>query len=270
MNTRRVRIWIAIVAVALVAVAVVAIIAGFDGDEGSEASWLKPNADDANTRVASSSTIDAGNVDDLRIAWTQPLTGKGPFGSFASTPLLDENGTTYVQDLASNVFAYDLETGEQLWEVAYERPTLGPNGLAYEDGSVYGVTDTDVFAIDAATGQETWKRTIVTGESGYAEGQTLGLTIQPAVRDGVLYLTEAAKAGGGDILALDASDGSEMWKFDTTDEPTGDRTASGGAGARPRSTARATSTSAWRTATTRTTPRKGSRTSGSTPIAPSG
>lgn len=213
-----------------VAAATVALgaVAGCGGGDDSEASWLKPNADDANSRVASSS-IDSGNVADLRIASTEPLSGRGPFGFFAATPLIDGNGVAYLQDLASNVFAYDLESGEKLWEVKYDQPTIGPNGLAYEDGTVYGVTAKDVFAIDAETGEETWKRTVVTGEFGVAEGQNLGLTIQPAVEDGVLYLSEAAKAGGGDILALDASDGSEMWRFDTTDEPAGDETPSGGA-----------------------------------------
>jgi outer membrane protein assembly factor BamB len=199
------------------------------GGDDSEASWLQPNADDANTRVASSSTIDSGNVADLRVASTQPFKGRGVFGYFAATPLIDEDGVAYLQDLGSNVFAYDTETGEQLWEVTYDRTTIGPNGLAYEDGVVYGVTNQDAFAIDAETGDEIWKQTIVTGKFGVAEGQNLGLTIQPAVRDGVVYLSEAAKAGGGDIVALDAADGSELWRFDTTDEPQGDSTPSGGA-----------------------------------------
>lgn len=203
-------------------------VAGCGGGGESDASWLKPNADDSNTRVASSK-IDSSNVADLSVASTAPLTGRGPFGFFAATPLIDEDGVAYVQDLGSNVFAYDLETGEKLWDVTYDKPVIGPNGLAYEDGTVYGVTDQDAFALDAETGEENWKKQIVTGKFGVAEGQNLGLTIQPAVRDGVLYLSEAAKAGGGDLLALDATDGTELWRFDTTDEPEGDETPSGGA-----------------------------------------
>jgi outer membrane protein assembly factor BamB len=227
----------AVLASAAAAVAVagaVAVVAAFGGG-GSEAGWLKPNADDANTRVASSSTIDASNVSNLRIAWTQPLTGSGTFGFFASTPLIDESGITYVQDLASNVFAYDLETGEKLWEATYDQPSVGPNGLAYEDGSVYGVTARDVFALDAATGKESWRQTILTEgpHVNPTEGQTVGLAIQPAVRDGVLYLAEAARPGGGNLLALDAADGSEIWRFDTTKEPKGDRAPSGGAWSTP-------------------------------------
>jgi len=190
--------------------------------------WIRPNADYDNTRVASSE-IDAENVDELNVVWTQPLTGSGPFGAFASTPLITEDGVTYVQDLASNVMAYDLQTGEQLWKVEYDAPTIGPNGLAYEDGVLFGVTNGDVFALDADSGDEVWEKRVLDYEFGVSEGQNLGFTIQPAVRDGVLYLSEAAKAGGGRALAFDAETGEQLWAFDTTDEPRGDRTPSAGA-----------------------------------------
>ena len=38
------------------------------------------------------------------------------------------------------------------------------------------------------------------------------------MRDGVLYLAEAAKAGGGRALAFDTATGDQLWEFDTTDE----------------------------------------------------
>ena len=219
-------------------VLIAALAAGCGGDSGgddtapaaaeSAAEWMTPNASYENTRVANSE-IDSGNVDDLNVTWTQPLTGAGTFGAFASTPLISEDGVAYVQDLASNVMAYDLETGEQLWKVEYDAPSLGPNGLAHEDGVLFGVTNGDVFALDAESGEEVWKEQVLEYDSGVAEGQNLGFTIQPAVRDGVLHLSEAAKAGGGRALAFDAKTGEQLWSFDTTDEPQGDDTASGGA-----------------------------------------
>ncbi len=223
-------------ALALLSIIVViaALAAGCGGDSGGDdtapaaAEWMTPNASYENTRVANSE-IDSENVDDLNITWTQTLTGSGTFGAFASTPLISEDGVAYVQDLASNVMAYDLETGEQLWKVEYDAPTLGPNGLAHEDGVLFGVTNGDVFALDAESGEEVWKEQVLEYDSGVAEGQNLGFTIQPAVRDGVLHLSEAAKAGGGSALAFDAETGEHLWSFDTTDEPRGDDTPSGGA-----------------------------------------
>jgi outer membrane protein assembly factor BamB/plastocyanin len=205
---------------------------GSDDDPGPAApaavEWMQPNGTFENTRVANSE-IDSGNVDQLRIAWTQPLTGAGPFGAFASMPLITDDGTAYVQDLGSNVMAYDLETGEQLWKVEYDAPTIGPNGLAYEDGVLFGTTNGEVFALDAESGKEVWKKRILKYDFGVAEGQNLGFTIQPAVRNGVLYLSEAARAGGGRAFGFDAKTGEQLWAFDTTDEPQGDGTPSGGA-----------------------------------------
>jgi outer membrane protein assembly factor BamB len=191
------------------------------------AEWMRPNADYENTRVANSE-IDSGNVNELNLSWTQPLTGAGPFGAFASTPLISEDGIAYVQDLASNVTAYDLDSGKQLWKVEYKAPTIGPNGLAYEDGVLYGVTNGDVFAIDADSGDEVWKKKVLDYDFGIAEGQNLGFTIQPAVRNGIVYVSEAAKAGGGRAIALDAKSGEQLWTFDTTKEPRTDKTPSGG------------------------------------------
>ncbi len=225
---RGTRMVVVLVAVSAAVAVALGALAGCGGGGDSEASWLKPNADDANTRVASSE-IDSANVDELNVTWTQALTGSGPFGAFASTPLISEDGVAYVQDLASNVMAYDLETGEQLWKVEYDAPTIGPNGLAHEDGVLFGVTNGDVFALDAETGDEVWKKTVLEYDFGVAEGQNLGFTIQPAVRDGILHLSEAAKAGGGRALAFDAETGEQLWSFDTTDEPDGDDTPSAGA-----------------------------------------
>ena len=208
--------------------AVAAVLAVGCGGDDTTAEWMQPNGSYENARVASSD-IDADNVDELNIAWGQPLTGAGPFGAFAATPLISADGVAYVQDLGSNVAAYDLESGEQLWRVEYNQPTIGPNGLAYEDGVVFGVTNGDVFALDADSGDEVWKEKVLDYEFGVAEGQNLGFTIQPAVRNGVLYLAEAAKTGGGRALAFDSKTGDQLWAFDTTDQPARDRTPSGGA-----------------------------------------
>jgi outer membrane protein assembly factor BamB len=209
--------------------AVAALAAGCGGDSGTSTAsgWMQPNGSFENTRVADS-RIDSGNIDELASTWTQPLTGRGPFGAFASTPLISPDGVAYVQDLASNVTAYDVETGRQLWKANFDAPTIGPNGLAYEDGVLFGVTNGDVFALDAGSGDEVWRKQVLHYEFGVSEGQNLGFTIQPAVRNGVVYLAEAAKAGGGRALAFDAKTGDQLWAFDTTKQPAGDKTPAGG------------------------------------------
>lgn len=224
---------IAASAVLLSTLGMAGVAAAQDSDESAGgANWIQPNADYANTRVATSSTIDSSNVAELRFSWTAPFAGAGAFGSFAAVPII-EDGILYIQDLGSNVQAYDLDTGELQWEMLYESPSIGPNGLAIGDGRIYGATADEVFALDASSGEELWRGGLIEGEVGVSEGDTLGYTIQPAYRDGVLYLAEAAKAGGGDLLAVNGETGEVIWRFDTTLEPEGDMTPSGGAWGTP-------------------------------------
>jgi outer membrane protein assembly factor BamB len=152
----------------------------------------------------------------------------GPIRRICLDAAISADGVTYVRDLASNVMAYDLATGKQLWRVDYNSPTVGPNGLAFEDGILFGVTSTDVFAIDAKSGQEIWKKHVVDQPPGVADGQGIGLTIQPAVRNGELRLSEAATSGGGQVFAFDAKTGAQLWTFDTTTAPASDKTPAGG------------------------------------------
>src|SRR5437868_1110233 len=110
-------------------VAIAAALVGCGGGtgSGSSADWALPNGDLSNTRVASSD-IDSSNIDQLGVAWRMPLTAGGTFGYLASTSLVHE-GTLYMQDLASNVHAINLETGEELWKRSYDEKSIGPNGL---------------------------------------------------------------------------------------------------------------------------------------------
>lgn len=210
----------------------IASIAAAANESPDAAAWKHANADYANTRVAQRSSIQASNVEDLGISWTASFVGAGAYGSFAAGPII-EAGVLYIQDLGSNVQAYDLATGELKWEVRYDAPSLGPNGLAIGGGRIFGTTPDEVFALDADTGDELWRAGLIEGGVGGGEGGPLGYTIQPAYRDGMVYLAEAAKPGGGDLLAVDGETGDVIWRFDTTLEPTGDLTPSGGAWGTP-------------------------------------
>ena len=72
--------------------------------------WPQANHDFANTRAASGSTISSGNVHNLGVGWTLGVGGASTFGSLATSPIVVD-GTVYLQDLKSNVYAIDLRTG---------------------------------------------------------------------------------------------------------------------------------------------------------------
>jgi outer membrane protein assembly factor BamB len=181
-------------------------------------SWSYPNGDLANTRDAAGSTISSANVPGLEQAWTFKLTGAvaagvGHFGSLAAAPIV-RDGVVYFQDLDSNVYALSLATGVLKWEYQLNLPEIsgpGPNGVAVADGAVYGASPTSVFALNATTGQRIWMDDdLLTKAQG-----TFG--IQPQVANGRVYLASqhGTGPGGGILLALNASTGTLLWKFNT-------------------------------------------------------
>jgi outer membrane protein assembly factor BamB len=147
-----------------------------------------------------------------------PITGLSYYGGMTATPLI-AGDTVYVQDMRSNVFALDRETGKVRWKHDEDVPSIGPNGLALGYGLIFGATgDTaEVFALDAATGAERWR--VRLSNHPYE-----GIDMAPAVYDSTVYVstiggnTRGFNRGGtrGVLFALDASSGATLWSFDTT------------------------------------------------------
>jgi alcohol dehydrogenase (cytochrome c) len=185
-------------------------------------SWPYPNADLANTRDAAASAISSVNIRQLRRIWTFTLsgmaaTGVHPYGSLVASPVV-KDGVLYLQDLDSNVYALSLETGRLRWEYeCNQRETSGPgpNGVAVVDGAVYGETPTSAFAVSAATGRKLWEDSNLLSSGQGAFG------IQPQVANGRVYLASqyGSAPGGGVLLALNASTGRLLWKFNTAVGP---------------------------------------------------
>ena len=185
-------------------------------------SWPYANADLANTRDATGSTISSANVARLAPAWTFKLTGKAaagvsPYGALTANPIV-QHGVVYMQDLDSNVYALALATGKLEWEYQCDQPEKsgpGPNGVAVADGTVYGLTPTAAFALKAATGRAIWAKgdLLRPGQGSFG--------IQPQVAGGRVYLASqyGSAPGGGVLLALRASSGTVLWRFNTVAGP---------------------------------------------------
>ncbi len=186
------------------------------------ASWPYSNDDLANTRDATGSALSSKNVSSLAQAWTYKLTGQAaigvrPYGSLTANPIV-QNGVVYLQDLDSNVYALALATGRLDWEYQCNQPEKsgpGPNGVAVAGGDVYGLTPTAAFALSATTGRTVWvKSDLLSAEQG-----TFG--IQPQVAGGRVYLASqyGSGPGGGVLIALNASSGAVVWRFNTVVGP---------------------------------------------------
>lgn len=173
-----------------------------------------PSVDLANTRHVGG-PIDSKNVSQLKVAWTLPLEAKSTYGSYSASPVV-ANGVVYSQDLASNVQAIDLESGDVLWEKEYEEADQGPNGVTVAEGRVYGATSKAAFALDQESGEELWSVPLVKNEHE-------GIDMAPGVHEGIVYVstvpgnaTEFYEGQGVGVLwALDAKTGKKLWHFNT-------------------------------------------------------
>jgi outer membrane protein assembly factor BamB len=180
-------------------------------------SWAQANYDYANTRDATQSSISSQNVTQLGVAWTSKVSGVSAFGALATSSVV-QSGTVYLQDLASNVYAIDLQTGKLKWEKRYNAPNLGPNGPAVDNGKVFVESNEQtVAALDATTGTQLWSKQI-------APASTQGIDQQLAAYHGTLYVSTVpgpsttrfyVGGGMGIIYALNEQDGSQQWSFNT-------------------------------------------------------
>ena len=206
---------------------------GSSSDGGGSANFTGsgyPGVDAANTRNPSS-TIDSSNVTTLASAWTVGIPGSSNFGSYASTPVIDK-GVVYSQDLASNVQAISLDSGEVLWSKMYGLPDEGPNGVVVAGGRVFGATPTEAFALDQKTGKQLWSTVLPKNEHE-------GIDMAPGYSDGMVYVStvplntsEQYQGGGVGVLwALDAKTGKKLWHFNTVpDDLWGNPTVNSGGG----------------------------------------
>jgi outer membrane protein assembly factor BamB len=125
--------------------------------------WPSHNLDLANTRASLHTRIDARDVAMLKKRWTFALPYTGAWGAFTSNPIVLD-GTVYLEDPDSDVFALSLATGKLVWRHDYRSvtPSGGPNGVAYGYGLLYGETERSVFALDPRTGKQVWIRRLTT------------------------------------------------------------------------------------------------------------
>lgn len=196
--------------------------------------WPVAQGNLASTRAAENSPLNASNLSKMKTAWTVPITVSGNFsGITANAVIIDQ--VVYLQDMQSNVFALDRETGKDLWRKDYNVPSNGPNGVAVAYDRVFAATgDTSVaFALDAKTGKELWQNDV-------SNNDFVCIDMAPLVYDNIVYIstnpnnvTNGNYRGGarGILHAIDAATGVTLWTFDTsTDNLWGNPRTNSGAG----------------------------------------
>ncbi len=172
--------------------------------------WAAPNRDLANTRTAGASPINSSTIARLGQAWSHEVPGGGGLGNLTTNPVV-LGGQVYVGALDGSIHVVDVDDGSPVWVERRNINVFGPAGVAVGWGQVFGMSDTaTVVAHDATTGDINW-----TSDLGVAPGNQIDMAPNLMGRC-VMVATQALAAGSrGTLYALDQTDGTIVWQFET-------------------------------------------------------
>ena len=145
-------------------------------------------------------------------------------GAIVASPAIAD-GVVYITGMDGHLFAIDQETGKEKWNFKSRMPIA--SSPAIDGGTVYFVSSAgSLAAIDAATGKPKWvfatefeRKFEAKNLHGYpSPAQTIPdawdiWTSSPAVTNGKVYFG----SGDGNVYAVTADTGVELWKVQTKD-----------------------------------------------------
>ncbi len=191
---------------------------------GHEKDWPLANHDYANTRAAVGSSINAGNVANLKVAWTASLEGTAEWGAGTGNPVIAD-GIVYFQDLAANVYAVNLDSGQKVWQTEFHNAIFGPSGPGIGYGKVFVVSRVDRYsALDLKTGGELWRYSTGTKRATgafqpYVFGKQVYATTQAAISgQGEVKFQSYQGGTTGMAFLLDPETGKPAWLWQAVEE----------------------------------------------------
>jgi alcohol dehydrogenase (cytochrome c) len=183
--------------------------------------WLTAAKNHASTRYSTLKGIDAGNVNQLQVAWT---FSTGLVHGHEAAPLVVGDTMYIVTPYPNYLYAIDLKQpgGELKWTYKPhpERAAQGVaccdvvnRGAAYADGKIiFNTLDNQTIAVDAQSGAEVWKTKL--GDINIGETMTMAPLV---VKDKVLVGNAGGEMGvRGWLTALDLHTGKQVWRAYST------------------------------------------------------
>src|SRR5215213_6632831 len=178
--------------------------------------WTMPAKNYASTRYSGLEEINAGNVKNLKVAWT---FSTGVNRGQEAAPLVIGTTMYVVTPYPNILYALDLtKPGETKWK--YEpKPAAAAQGVAccdyvnrgaaYSDGKIFSNTlDAQTVAVDAETGTDLWK----TKPGDINRGETMTLAPLGAKANALVGNSGGEFGVRGWITALDAASGKIAWR----------------------------------------------------------
>ena len=180
------------------------------------------------------STFYALNANDGSVNWTLTMGDQENFWGFQSNPAFHD-GRLYISDGWGTFYCLDSDgffdgdqgySGESnksvgnadiLWLKEDPDTTIQGHPLLAEGNVFYGNSTGIFFCLDALTGAEIWSVNV-------GSGAPPKISSCPSYHNGTIYLTTKRAWGlynayvGGSVYAFDSTDGSSLWRFNTTGE----------------------------------------------------
>jgi polyvinyl alcohol dehydrogenase (cytochrome) len=193
------------------------------GNFAGKANWNGWGADSDNSRYQPKPGLTAAEVPKLKLKWAFGFPG----GTQAYGNPSIVGGRVFVGSDSGTVYALDADSGCIYWTFKADggvrgAPVVGRAGT--RDALYFGDLKANVFALDAQTGEQIWKKQVDT--HAFAR-----ITGAPTLAGGRLYVpvasieeVPAAQASyecctfRGSVVALEAASGAQVWKSYTVQE----------------------------------------------------
>ena len=150
---------------------------------------------------------------DMKESWSINFgKGSGSRNMLLARPIV-LNDIIYTQDVEGTVKAFDLATGHQVFKQKLKpenksdsKSAMNGSGLASDGRNIYALTGFGgVFALNASNGDILWRKDLDTP-----------LRSSPTVEKGKIFVQTI----DNQLLALDTTDGSEIWTYSISAEET--------------------------------------------------
>ena len=185
--------------------------------DNDRASWLSYGRTYDEQRYSPLDQINKETIDQVGLAWFADMTtSRGQ----EATPIVVD-GALYISTSWSNVWAFNVRTGELLWEFdpevdrAYGRKAccdVVNRGVAVWEGKVFvGALDGRLIALDSKTGEQVWETQTFDPELNYT------ITGAPRIIKGNVIIGNGGAEYGvrGYVTAYNANTGDLNWRFFT-------------------------------------------------------
>ncbi len=134
-----------------------------------------------------------------------------PKGEVIARPLVDD-GKVIVHTSRGDLYAFDESTGEELWVLHQDLPTLTLRGssepVSASGAVVYGRGDGKVAAVFIQNGRPIWEKRVAVPKGATELDRIVDVDAKPIIIGQTGYII----AYNGDLLAIDLPRGEVLWK----------------------------------------------------------